>query len=89
MHVVFLVNENMILTGSVALARILLAEASTPLNQLVNAPPISIGAQADDKAVVDLFHKYNLVVLPVVDEKGRLLGIITADDVLELVVKPK
>ena len=88
-HVVFLVNESMVLTGSVALARILLAGASTQLSQLVNAPAISIGAQADDKAVVDLFHKYNLVVLPVVDEKGRLLGVITADDVLELVVKPK
>jgi magnesium transporter len=86
-HVIFLVNPAGVLTGSVALARILLAEANTPLQQLVGGPVISIEANADDKAVVDLFHKYNLVVLPVVNEKGHLLGVVTADDVLELAVK--
>jgi Mg/Co/Ni transporter MgtE len=35
---------------------------------------------------VDVFHKYNLVTLPVVDEKSHLLGVVTADDVLDLVV---
>jgi CBS domain-containing protein/sporulation protein YlmC with PRC-barrel domain len=88
-HVVFLVNNEMILTGSVALARILLAEAHTPLSQLTGGPVISVNAQADNKTVVDLFHKYNLVVLPVIDDKGRLLGVVTADDVLELVVQKK
>lgn len=47
---------------------------------------ISVQAHADEKTVVDLFHKYNLVTLPVVDERSHLLGIVTADDVLELVV---
>ncbi len=86
-HVVFLVNNDMVLTASVTLARILLAEASTPLSQLTSGPLISVDAQADDKTVVDLFHKYNLVVLPVVDDKRRLLGVVTVDDVLELVVQ--
>jgi Mg/Co/Ni transporter MgtE len=36
---------------------------------------------------VDLFHKYNLLSLPVVDEKGHLLGVITADDVLALAIR--
>jgi Mg/Co/Ni transporter MgtE len=36
--------------------------------------------------VVDTFHKYNLVSLPVVDDKGCLLGVVTSDDVLELVI---
>jgi Mg/Co/Ni transporter MgtE len=39
--------------------------------------------------VVDLFHKYNLISLPVVDDKGHLLGVVTADDVLELVINKK
>src|SRR6266567_680034 len=88
-HVVFLVNNDMILTASVTLARILLAGAKTPLSQLTSGPLISVNAQADNKSVVDLFHKYNLVVLPVVDDAGRLLGVVTADDVLELVVRRK
>jgi len=85
-HAVFLVNGEGVLTGAVSLARLLLAEVSTPLKQLVSEPVISIDAHADDKAVVDLFHKYNLVVLPVVSEAGNLEGVVTADDVLELVV---
>ena len=36
-----------------------------------------------------MFHKYNLLTLPVVDDENRILGVITADDVLELVVKEK
>lgn len=88
-HVIYLINPDLVLTGAVSLARILLADAKTPLSQLVIDPLIFIDSNADDKAVVDQFHKYNLVALPVVDEKLRLLGVVTADDVLELVVQKK
>ena len=85
-HVVYLINDQRVLTGAVSLARILLAEASTPLKNLSMAPVISVESHAGEKAVVDLFHKYNLLSLPVVDEETHLLGVVTADDVLELVV---
>ena len=67
-------------------ARIALSEASSPLADLSSDPLISVQSQADTKSVVDLFHKYNLMSLPVVDEERHLLGIVTADDVLELVI---
>jgi len=86
-HAVYLVDMTGRLTGAVPLARILLAEAGTPLKGLALDPVISVQSHADDKAVIDVFHKYNLMSLPVVDEKGYLLGVVTADDVLELVVK--
>ena len=38
---------------------------------------------------MDLFHKYNLMSLPVVDEENHLLGMVTADDVLEQVINRK
>jgi magnesium transporter len=85
-HVVYLLDGEARLTGAVPLARILLAESSTPLKELSMEPAISVPAHMGEKEVVDLFHKYNLVTLPVADEKGRLLGVVTADDVLELVV---
>jgi len=85
-HVVFLVNPEGVLTGAVSLGRILLADVTTPLKQLVSEPLITVNVHADDKTVIDIFHKYNLVVLPVVDELGYMLGVVTADDVLELVV---
>ncbi len=86
-HAVYLVDMTGGLTGAVPLARILLAEAGTPLKELSLDPVISVQSQEGDKAVIDLFHKYNLMSLPVVDEKRCLLGVVTADDVLELVVK--
>jgi magnesium transporter len=85
-HMVYLVDEEAILAGAVSIARIALAEASTPLKELAADPLISVQVQEDAKSVVNLFHKYNLMSLPVVDEEGHLLGIVTADDVLELVI---
>ncbi len=87
-HVVYLVSSNALLTGAVPLARILLAEASAPLKDLSVDSVIAVQAHADQKTVIDLFHKYNLVSLPVVDEKAHLLGVITADDIIELMVTP-
>ncbi|HUU14898.1 MAG TPA: CBS domain-containing protein [Terriglobia bacterium] len=88
-HVIYLVNPDRVLTGAVPVARILLAESTTMLRGLTTSPMISILAHRGENEVVDLFHKYNLLALPVVDEKGHLLGMVTADDVLELVVNRK
>jgi magnesium transporter len=84
-HNIYLVDSQAVLTGMVPLARILLADASTPLKELSAEEVISVPSHADQKEVVDLFHKYNLVALPVVDDAGHLLGVVTSDDVIELV----
>ncbi|HEX5481433.1 MAG TPA: CBS domain-containing protein [Terriglobia bacterium] len=86
-HQIHLLKQDGALAGVAPLARILLADASTPLRDLSTPPVISVKAHADEKEVVDLFHKYNLVALPVVDDAGHVLGVVTADDVLEVVVK--
>jgi len=88
-HVIYLVDNAAVLTGAVPVARILLAEASTPLKGLSPDPLILVQSHEDGRAVVDLFHKYNLMSLPAVDEKGHLLGVVTADDVLELLINRK
>ncbi|MGH9359365.1 MAG: CBS domain-containing protein, partial [Terriglobia bacterium] len=84
---IFLVSAERTLTGAVPLARVLLAQASTTLKELSTDPVISVKSHGDAREVIDLFYKYNLVALPVVDDVGHLLGVVTADDVLELVVK--
>ncbi len=88
-HVIHLVSPDRVLTGAVPVARILLAESTTMLRELSTSPMITILAHRGENEVVDLFHKYNLLALPVVDEKGHLLGMVTADDVLEVVVNRK
>jgi flagellar motility protein MotE (MotC chaperone)/sporulation protein YlmC with PRC-barrel domain len=88
-HSVHLIGTNMVLTGVVPLARLLVADKNAPLSSLVTDSAISVPFHADEKTVISMFHKYNLLTLPVVDDNGRLLGVVTADDVLELVVKEK
>jgi CBS domain-containing protein/sporulation protein YlmC with PRC-barrel domain len=83
---IFLIDNDAILTGAVSIGRIALAPASTPLKELAMDPLISIEAAKNVKEVVDLFHKYNLMALPVVDEERHIVGVVTSDDVLELVI---
>ena len=85
-HSVYLVTSDDVLAGAVPLARILLAPANTPLWELSRGEVISVTTDTDAKSVVDLFRKYNLLALPVVDDKQHLVGVVTADDVLDLVV---
>lgn len=84
---IFLIDDQAILKGNVAIGRIALAAAGTPLKDLTADDLISVKAEDSAKAVIDLFHKYNLMSLPVVDDDGYLVGVITADDVLEVAIK--
>ncbi len=88
-HAVYLVDQSLVLTKVVPLARLLISDKDAPLNTLVSDPVISVPFHADKKTVINMFHKYNLLTLPVVDDNERLLGVVTADDVLELVIKEK
>ncbi len=88
-HSVYLIDANLTLTGSIPLAKLLVSDRNAALKVLSTDPVISTPFHADEKTVIGIFHKYNLLTLPVVDDDGRLLGVVTADDVLELVVKEK
>lgn len=85
-HSIHLISSTQVLTGVVPLARLLIADRKAALDSLVSDPVISLPFHADKKTVVNMFHKYNLLTLPVVDDNDRLLGVVTADDVLELVI---
>jgi CBS domain-containing protein/sporulation protein YlmC with PRC-barrel domain len=88
-HQVFMIDNEAALKGAVPIGRIALAASSTPLLELASESLISVQGQESVRSVVDLFHKYNLISLPVVDEERHLLGIVTADDVLEHVINKK
>lgn len=81
---IFLVDKDNKLAGTVPLASLVLASAGTPLSSLAPEPAISCLAGAKEKEVAELFDKYNLLMLPVVDDHGVLTGVITADDVISL-----
>src|SRR5438552_3652312 len=81
---IYLLDEKVRLAGAVPLAKLVLAEQNTPLLSLTQEPLISCHAGAGEKEVAELFDKYNLLTLPVVDDDGKLTGVITSDDVISL-----
>ena len=81
---VYLVDSHGTLAGAVPLAKLVLAESDTPLLSLTQEPLISAPNDARDAEVAELFDKYNLMTLPVVDEHKKLIGVITSDDVISV-----
>ena len=79
---VYLVDEQEILKGVVPLGRMILAKPETRLEVLTEQRFISCPAHVHQNFVAELFDKYNLRALPVVDDDGRLVGIIEADHVI-------
>jgi len=81
---IYLTDSHGTLVGAVPLAKLVLATLTTPLLALTQEPLISTHAGADEKLVAELFDKYNLMTLPVVDDNKKLTGVITSDDVISL-----
>ena len=81
---IFIIGEKDKLLGAVPLAKIVLAPPGTPLMMLSTGHMATIHPGADEKSIAELFDKYNLLTLPVIDEEGALTGVITADDVINM-----
>lgn len=81
---IYLVDSHGTLTGAVPLARLVLAEPSTPMLSLIQEPLVLAHEGVEENAVAELFDKYNLQTLPVVDEHNKLTGVITSDDVISM-----
>jgi len=84
---IYIIGEREKLLGQVALAQIVLAAPETPLMMLSTGHMSTIHPGADEKEVAELFDKYNLLTLPVIDDEGVLTGVITADDVIGMLRK--
>jgi len=77
------VDETGRLIGVAKLVTLLQADPDTPLGQVCDTDPVRVGADTDVVDVAVLMSDYNLITIPVVDERRRMIGIITVDDVLE------
>lgn len=79
---IYLVDEQGILKGVAPLGRMILAKPETRLDVLTEPRIISCPMHAHQNLVAELFDKYNLRALPVVDDGGRLVGVVEADHVI-------
>jgi sporulation protein YlmC with PRC-barrel domain/CBS domain-containing protein len=84
LNVIFLVDVDNRLKASVPLARIFLAPGEAALASL--APEKLRKATVDEhrERLTELFDKYNLITLPIVDSEGKLAGVVTADDIISV-----
>jgi len=84
LNTIFLIDEEGRFKGSVPVARLFIHPESAELRALASEPLIRVHVNERQKRVIELFDKYNLLALPVVDDDDRLAGVITADDVISV-----
>ena len=82
---IFVVDPAYHLIGSVALNRLLRSKRPVTISSITNEDIHPIAVEADQEEVARQFERYNLTSAPVIDQGKRLVGVITADDVVEVV----
>jgi len=83
----YVVDEEHHLTGTVSLRALVTATPETPIAAIMSEEVRSVRVADDQEEVAEQMRHYNLLALPVVDAEGRLRGVITADDVLDVQVE--
>lgn len=73
------------LLGTVGLRKLLLAQDDRRVEELMNPQPIFVRTTDDQELVADTVRKYDLLSIPVVDQEERLVGIVTVDDIVDVI----
>ena len=76
------------LVGVISLRELLLAPLDTKLSDIVETKLKTVTPDTDEVEVAEIISKYNLVAIPVVDNEGFMLGIVTVDDVIDRILPP-
>jgi len=82
------VDEDGCLCGVARLVTLVQGDPDAALIEVCDTDPVRVGADTDITDVAVLMTDYNLITIPVVDDRRRLLGVITVDDVLEIALPP-
>jgi magnesium transporter len=83
-NTIYLVDSHGTLAGAVPLVNLVLAQSNTPLLSLTQEPLVSAHQETNENEVAELFDKYNLLTLPVIDKDSKLVGVITSDDIITM-----
>ncbi len=78
------IDERGRLCGVATLTSLVQSDPATPLREIYDDDPVRVGADTDVVDVAVLMSDYNLITIPVVDERRKMIGVITVDDVLEV-----
>ena len=81
----YVINNNRVLEGVISLRKLILNDESTLVKDIMDTDVISVNTHIDQEEVANVFKLYNYNVLPVVDNENRLVGIITVDDIIDVI----
>ena len=80
------ITERRKLVGIVSAKDLMTTDDDVPIKDLMETEIISVYTHADQEQVAQLFTKYDLLALPVIDQDGRMVGIVTFDDAMDVMV---
>lgn len=80
------ITERRKLVGIVSAKDLMTTDDDVPIKELMETEIISVYTHADQEQVAQLFTKYDLLALPVIDQDGRMVGIVTFDDAMDVMV---
>ena len=84
-YTLYIIDNARKLVGSLALRKMILAPEDAVLSDMMQRNPVSVYTTDDQEIVADTVRRYDLLAIPVVDKESRLVGIITADDVMDVI----
>ena len=86
-NICYVLDSRRKLIGTVALRYLLLSAADDVIGDIMNENVISINTMMDQEEVARQFQKYDFTAMPVVDQENRLVGIITVDDIVDILTQ--
>jgi magnesium transporter len=85
MHAIYVTNPDGALSGVLSLRELLAAPEGARMSDIAHSEVQSVRASASQEDVARMIGKYDLVAVPVVDEQGQILGVVTVDDVIDVI----
>ena len=84
-HTIWVIDDNSTLLGKISLTNLLLAKGRNPISDIMEGDIRHVNTEKDQEEVANIFRKYDLVTLPVVNQTMQLVGQITIDDIIDVV----
>lgn len=84
-YYMYVVDEDHRLVGVCSLRDLIIADSTTLIKDIMSEHVVSVYAGLDQEKVADIVQKYDFLALPVVDDDDRLIGIVTVDDVVDVI----
>jgi len=88
-YYLYVTDESEILQGVLTLRTLLLAEPNARISDIMETDIVSVGSTTSAQEVAATIARYDLLACPVVDEHGKMLGIVTVDDAIDVIVPEK